>query len=307
MKIAIMGMGGVGGYYGGKLAAHYAGVPEHAIYFIARGRHLREIRKRGLTVVTPDSLIKAVPAGATDTPAELGPMDLILLCVKTYHLEDAARSLTDSIHANTVVIPLSNGVDNAETLRRILRKGILLNGCVYISSHIAKPGIVEQTGGSCRLVFGPENGASQAYRDIETLLQNAGIKAELSGTIALEAWTKFIFIGPLASITALFDETVGAVMGHPDHRLILEGLMKEVELVARAGKIPLPPDIVAASMAMASRFPSDTKTSMQVDVEKGNRTEIDTFTGYVIHRGKEAGIDTPFHDMVYAALQKIII
>ncbi len=306
MKIAIMGMGGVGGYYGGKLAAHYAGSPEHQIYFIARGSHLQEIREKGLTVVTPDSLIKAVPAGATDTPAELGPMDLVLLCVKTYHLEEAARSLSGSIHANTVVIPLSNGVANAEILRRILRKGIILNGCVYISSHIAKPGVVEQTGGSCRLVFGPENGAAQAYTDIETLMRDAGINAELSGSITLEAWTKYVFIGPLASITALFDETVGAVMDHPEHRLMLEGLMKEVELVAQAGNIPFPRDIVASSLAMASRFPHDTKTSLQVDVEKGNRTEIETFTGYVIHMGKKSGIDTPFHDKVYAALQEII-
>jgi 2-dehydropantoate 2-reductase len=302
MKIAVMGIGGVGGYYGGKLARAYASSDEHEISFIVRGDHLKAIREEGLTLITPAERFTSAPDVATDNPEELGPLDLILLSVKSYGLESASGMIISNIHADTVVIPLLNGVDNAERIRRVLKKGIVMNGCVYISSHIEKPGVVEQTGGSGKLIFGPENGSSAVYHDIENILVNAEINASLSENIAVDVWTKYIFIGPLASLSAMLQLPLGAIMEDDQHRKLLEGMMGEIKSIASAKGIALPENIVSSSLAMTKNFPYNTKTSLQLDREKGNPMEVDTFTGYVVTTGKSLGIETPLHGQALSAL-----
>jgi 2-dehydropantoate 2-reductase len=302
MKIAVMGIGGVGGYYGGKLARAYAPSGEHEISFIVRGDHLKAIREEGLTLITPTERFTSSPSVATDNPEELGPLDLVLLSVKSYGLESASGMIISNIHADTVVIPLLNGVDNAERIRKVLRKGIIMNGCVYISSHIEKPGVIEQTGGSGKLLFGPENGSSAAYRDIENLLMNAEINASLSEDITVDVWTKYIFIGPLASLSAMLQLPLGAIMEDDQHRKLLEGMMREIESIASAKGIVLPENIVDLSLEMTKNFPYTTKTSMHLDREKGNPMEVDTFTGYVVTTGKSLGIETPLHGQALSTL-----
>jgi 2-dehydropantoate 2-reductase len=302
MKIAVMGVGGVGGYYGGKLASSYASSDEHQVFFIARGEHLKAIREEGLTLITPTERFTSAPDAATDNPEELGPLDLVLFCVKGYGLEDAVRLISPNIHADSIVIPLLNGVDNTERIRNVLKKGIVMNGCVYISSHIEKPGIIEQTGGSCKLLFGPENSSSEVYQDIEDLLVNAGINASLSKNITADVWTKYIFIGPLASLSAMLQLPLGAIMKNEKDRRMLEGMMKEVASIAVAKGIDLPDNIVSSSLAMTNNFPYDTKTSLQLDREKGNPMEVDTFIGYIVKTGKALGIATPLYEEILSAL-----
>jgi len=305
MKVAVIGIGGIGGYYGGKMAAKYAGAGEHQIMFIARGEHLKEIQKQGLRLTTAEGDLTAVPVLATDNPRDAGLFDLALVCVKSYGLEEAARQIKDNIHSETVIIPLLNGVNIAERLKTILPKGRILSGCVYISARIESPGIVRQVGGSCQLIFGPDQANDvEKYRPIEAFLQAAGIKAELVGQIALPLWTKYIFIDPLAGLTSMLGKPFGAILDNRIDRTMLEGLMKEVELVARAQGVPFPDDIVQVTMAKAASFPATTKTSMLLDLEKGRPTELDIFMGYMVAAGKKRGIPAPLHEKVYSELLK---
>ena len=155
MKIAVVGLGGVGGYFGGKIARKYAGSPEHGVVFIARGAHLAAIRRDGLLLKTVEEEFRVKPDLATDNPSEAGRCDLILFSVKEYDLEAAATALIPLLHEKTIVLPVLNGVDIAERLRSILPRGVVLSGCVYISAFIEAPGVVRQVGGACRLLFGP--------------------------------------------------------------------------------------------------------------------------------------------------------
>lgn len=304
MKAAIIGIGGIGGYYGGKLAAKYAG-GEHRIIFVARGEHLQAIRKQGLRLSTVEGDMTAIPALATDNPRDAGRFDLVLICVKSYGLEAAARQIKDNLHDETVIIPLLNGVNIAERLKAVLPKGRILPGCVYISTRIEGPGVVRQVGGSGQLIFGPEKAEDlEACRPIEAFLREAGIKAELVGNIAVPLWTKYIFIDPLAGLTSMTGKAFGAIMEDEAHKGMLAGLMQEVLLIAKAQGVSLPGDIVQATIAKASTFPKETRTSLQLDFEKGNPAELDIFMSYVVAAGKKLGVPVPLHEKVYGELLK---
>jgi len=303
MKAIVVGIGGVGGYYGVKLARAYESSVEHEVVFIARGRHLEAIEERGLVVRTKDEgTWTARPALATGDPAKAGTADIILFCVKGYDLEETAKSMLPCINDDTVSIPLLNGTDNPERLSRVIKKGHVLNGCVYISSVRTAPGEVTQVGGPCTLFFGPEKGAADPYLPVETFLKNAGVKASLLEDITVVIWSKYLFVGPLGGVTSLFGEPVGAVLENDRHRSMLEGMMKEVESVARALNVALPEDIVERSMKMAGDFPFETKTSIQLDFERSNQTELETFVGFIVKKSKYLGIETPLHNQVYLSL-----
>ena len=302
MRIAIVGLGGVGGYFGGKLARRYGPAEGHDVLFLCRGRHLEAIRRNGLKVMAVDEEFTAVPAAATDRAEELGQVDLMLFCVKGYDLEEAAAMVAGNVHQGTAVLPLLNGVDAAGTLRQVIGRGTVLGGCVYISSHVEAPGVIQQTGGPCKLFFGPETGDVEGYRHIESLLKDAGIKAELTSDIALELWSKYIFVGPFSGVSSLLGKVFGAILEDAQDRGMLEGMMSEVEAVARKRGIALPDDIVARAVEKAAGFPYDTKSSMQLDFERGRRVELELFVGYVVRSGGELGVPTPLHERVYREL-----
>jgi 2-dehydropantoate 2-reductase len=305
MKIAVIGIGGVGGYFGGKLAHRYSSSGKHEVIFIARGNHLQKIKDSGLTVTTKDEgTFIARPDMATDFPKDIGPVDVIFFSVKGYDLENAAASMMPVIHDRTVSISLLNGVDNVERLATVIDRGTILNGCVYISSYVVEPGMIRQVGGPCSLFFGPESGPVDSYRDLEIVLKNAHINAVLSERIAVDAWSKYIFVGPLGGLSSMVEKPLGTILETKEHRIMLEGLMREVESTARAHGIPLPDTIVQQSLDMASKFPYETKTSIQLDFEKGTRTELETFVGYLVRAGRQAGIATPLHESVYETLKK---
>ena len=304
MRIAVVGIGGVGGYYGGKLAQYYNPQSDIEVVFIARGEHLAQIRKHGLKLLTTEGNLTATPAIATDNPEKLGSMDLVIICVKTYGLERCLRILEKNVEEKTVLLPLLNGVDNAERIKSFFPQGKTLNGCAYISTHIVSPGVVQQVGGSCQLFFGPEHDDIEAFIKVEETLTHAGIKAELKANIDEIIWDKYIFISPLASVTTLIGEPFGTVMDRKESRDLTEGLIKEVEQIARTKGIGLAEDIVDATLVKINAFPYDTKSSMQVDCEKGKKTEIEAFTGYVVRCGEELGVDIPLHRMVYDKLKE---
>jgi len=304
MKIAVLGLGGVGGYFGGKIALKYAGSPSHRVIFLARGPHLAAVRDRGLTVRAVEGTFVARPDLATESPAEAGCCDLILLCVKEYDLVAAATEIVPLLQENTVVIPLLNGVDIAERLRSLLPRGVVLSGCVYISSFIESPGVVRQVGGSCQLIFGPDDGRAEAYRSLETFLKGAAIKAELSTDIAVHLWTKYLFVSPMAGVTSLMKMSFGEILGDEQGRETVLGLMREIERLARAKGIALPADGVVEAMATVKRFPPEARSSLQLDYQKGGRTELELFIGYAVRAGHTSGVPVPLHEALYEALSR---
>ncbi len=306
MRIAVVGIGGVGGYYGGLLAKRYSESNDVEITFVARGRHLEEIKANGLKVLGEKASFTVHPDWATDVPSGSGIYDLIFFCVKSYDLEESAKILVPNINKDTILISLLNGVDNAERLRSVLNDGIVLDGCVYISSHIVRPGVVQQAGGSCKLFFGAESNGQIDGSGIERTLREANIDAAYQTNIKHIVWEKYVFISPFASATTYLGKTIREVLADPEGKLLLGDLLEEVLDLAEARGLKFPQDIKAATIEKANAFPLETKTSMQVDFEKGKKTELETFTGYIVHQGKKRGLSVPVHEKVYNALKKRI-
>jgi 2-dehydropantoate 2-reductase len=303
MRIAIVGIGGVGGYFGGKLAKEYENSGQHEIIFIVRGQHLAAIKEKGLQLFTREGDYVAKPKLATDNPVQAGIFDLVFFCVKSYHLEVSALALKDNINKNTVVMPLLNGVNIAERLRAVLPDADIVRGCVYISSFIEKPGVVRQTEGSCKLTFGTDDKSVNQYQYILDILVQAKVDARLTDKISQALWIKYLLICPLGSLTAAAGKTFGGIIEDTKLKNKLREMIKEVKSIAAARKIELPEDIVDKTLESIGRFAYDTKTSMQVDRERGKDTEIDIFTKYIIELGKELSIPTPLHNEIYLQLK----
>jgi len=303
MRIAMVGIGGIGGYFGGKLAREYAVSGKHEIIFIARGEHLKAIQQNGLQLFTREGDYIAWPNIATDNLAASGMFDVVFFCVKSYSLESSALSLKNNIDKNTVVIPLLNGVDSAERLRAILPQADIVAGSVYIITHIEKPGVVRQENGACKLTFGTDDQEStRKYSCILDVLLQAKINAVLTDKISESLWTKYLLMCPLATLTAATGKTYGAILEDGVLREKLQGMMQEVATVAEACHIDLPENAVDKTMEMVSRFGFNAKTSMQLDKESGKQTEVDTLTAYLIRTGRKLGILLPLHNEFYKQL-----
>lgn len=305
MKIGIVGIGGVGGYFGGKLAREFENSSEHTIIFIARGEHLKAIRNNGLRLFTVEGDYTAHPHIATDNPSEAGIFDLVFFCTKSYSLENTAQEFSSCINKNTVVIPLLNGVNSAERLRAVLPQATVLGGSVYIISHIEKPGVVKQEGGACKLTFGTDDSESAGkYSYILDILLQAKINAVLTDKISEVLWTKYLLMCPLGSLTSATGKTYGAIWADSALRKKARDMMLEVVAVAKAHQVNLSEDAVDKAMEMIGSFGYNSKTSMQLDFEKGRQTEIDALTAYLCRVGKESGIPTLLHDEIYEKMKK---
>ncbi|MGI6783597.1 MAG: ketopantoate reductase family protein [Aminivibrio sp.] len=303
MKIAFVGLGGVGGYYGGKVARAFEGGAEHQVAFMARGEHLAAIKEKGLEVRAKDGTFFAKPFMASDDPAKIGKADLVVFAVKGYDLRAAALAAAPLVGPDTAVLPLLNGADNNEILKEALPPCKVLNGCVYISARIEAPGVVVQSGGNCKLFFGAPGAGAEEFRPLEEMFKRAGIDATLARNIDEEVWTKFIFLSPFAGVTSLFGKNFGEVLSGADSRPMLEGMMKEIRTLAGLRGVSLPGDIVEQSLAKGEAFPPDTKSSMQLDCERGKRTEIEPLLGFVVREGERLGADVPLTRGVYDALR----
>lgn len=303
MKIAIAGIGGVGGYYGGKLAYAYERGGQHEVYFIARGEHLAKIKENGLILDAVDGTYTCRPKLATDKPEEIGTVDMVILCTKSYDLEETAQSLKPIVSGNTYVLPLLNGVENDVLLRRNLGKGKILNGCVYIVSYIEKPGTVKQDGGNCKLFFGGIQEQVEELEYIDEIFKGAGIKSNLQRDIDTAIWSKYLFICAYAGITAYYNTTIGPIIKDPQNIEMLRGMMTEVEQIARKKGVPLPDDIVGRSMKLALGMDYDASSSLQRDIEKGRKNELEIFNGTIVRMGQELNIETPFNKKVYEGIK----
>jgi 2-dehydropantoate 2-reductase len=298
MKIMIMGSGGMGAYYGGLLAQ-----TGNDVTFIARGAHLEALRTSGLQVKSIHGDFSIAPAKATGDPAEVGPADLILFCVKTYHTDEAVQAIRPAMDPRTSVLSLQNGIDAADRIGRVVGMDRLLGGATWISSAVEAPGVIKQVSQFRRIVFGELDGRrSERIQAIHEVLRNTGIAVEISENILKVLWTKFVFISAASSLGSLTRLPMGDFRAVPETRMVIASLMREVETLARAHKIDLDQDVVQQSLDFTDKSAPHIKASMQLDVERGRRTELESIIGVIGRKGRELGIPTPVADFVYASL-----
>ena len=304
IKIVIAGIGGVGGYFGGRMARHFHNSSEVAVYFIARGAHLKEIQTHGLTVVENNNSFVAIPEAATDDPLTIGVADFIVICTKSYDLENMVQHLHPCINRETIILPLLNGVDSRERIKSILPNNLILEGCAYIVSRIAQPGTVENTGNVQAIYFGTGAAGNSRLRQLETIFRDAGVDATYAQNILQVIWEKYVFISPTATATSFFNNTIGAMAADDDKLKTVAALIEEVKQVAGAKQIPLPADITEKTINKLKAMPYAATSSMYRDFQAGNgRTELESLTGYVVQMGYVHNISTPVYTQLYEQLK----
>ena len=298
MKIAVMGAGGIGGYFGAKLALSGADVT-----FIARGAHGAAIRGNGLKVFSPNGDMLVQPVQATDDPARLGPVDVVMFCVKLWDVEAAAETCTPLIGPETAVICVQNGVDAEERVAAILGAEHAVGGVAAIAALIEEPGVIRHTGTMAWLKFGELDGReSPRLEAFHEACAKAGIEASISPDITADIWRKFAFLAPMAGATAAMRMPIGPILGDPDTRQMFADLIDETVAVGRARGARLEDGLEAKQLAFAEGLPGEMKASMLGDLERGNRLELPWLTGAVVRLGRELGVPTP----VSATVQTIL-
>ena len=299
MKIVMMGSGGVGGFLGGRLAR--AG---HDVTFIARGAHLQALREHGLVIESEAHGDIQVPkVNASEDPASAGVADAIIVSVKLWDTEAAARSIKPLIGPHTGVVSLQNGVVKDEILRRELGEAPVMGGVCYVATHIARPGVIHQTGTMQRVIVGEHDGRiSERARALHAALAEAGVNAELSDDVRRAIWEKYVFLVALAATTTTMRQPIGPIRSNAQSRRFLLDIMREAVAVGRALGVNLAPDYAEQRLAFADGLPADMTSSMHHDLERGNRLEVQWLSGGVVELGKRAGVETPMNRAVCAIL-----
>ena len=300
MRIAVMAAGAAGGYFGARLAA--AG---HDVVFFARGAHLAAIRNNGLKIesVLGDLHLKDVQA--TDDPAGVAPVDIVLFAVKLWDTERAAEQLRPIMGAGTRVITVQNGIDALERLQPILGAGRVVPGIARIATVIGSPGVIQHTSRFALIRCGHLDGhADPTLTAFVDAARQADLDIALSDAMEFELWDKFVFLSAMAGATAATRLPIGQILADPDTKALLHNLLREVVAVGRAKGAPLPPDFADQQLMFASTtLPPGMKASMAHDLERGNRLELDWLSGKVVELGRALGVATPTTDVVYAVLK----
>ena len=290
MKIAMMGSGGVGGFFGGRLAK--AG---YDVTFVARGAHLDAMRANGLTIENePQGNLHVPQVKATGDPASIGPVDLVILSVKLWDTDDAARAIAPIVGAKTAVLSLQNGVIKDDILRRHFGAERVMGGVCYVATHISRPGVIHQTGTMQRVIVGEHDGRpSERSRALHEALAATGVKAELSADVRRAIWEKYVFLVGLSGSTTSMRNPLGPIRANPRTRAFLHDLMREVVAVGRAHGVALPEDFADDRLAFADTLPADMTSSMHHDLDRGNRLEVDWLSGGVVQLGEAVNVPAP--------------
>ena len=299
MRIAVIGAGGVGGYFGGRLAQ--AG---HDVTFVARGAHLAALRERGLVIESGLGDATVRTAAFTDDVAGIAPCDVVMLCVKLWDVEFAAAQVAPLVARGGVVIPFQNGVDAPDIVGRAVGPAHVLGGIAYIAATIREPGVIAHTGTMARLVVGAFAGgdAAAAAAFCETCAK-AGINVELASDIRRALWEKFCFLSAMAGCTAAARVPVGDVRGDPDLRAAFVAALTEAWTLGRARGVPLADDYPAKQTAFLDSLPATMRSSMLNDLVAGNRLEAPWLSGALVRMAAESGIAVPVNATLYAALK----
>jgi 2-dehydropantoate 2-reductase len=298
MRIAILGSGGVGGYFGGRLAASGADVT-----FLARGAHLEAMRNRGLRIDSPKGNVHLRQVKAAADPSEVGRVDIVFFAVKLYDSESALGLLPPLVGPDTVVIPFQNGIDSVAMLTRAVGAPHTAGGTCYVSAVIAEPGVVRHTAMD-HLIFGELDG--RRSRRLEWLLDAcgpAGFQATLSADIMVDIWTKFVRLSVFSGITAVTRSPLGVVCRDPQLFEMLKAALREATAVAKAKGIAVPASAADDAAAAYASLPPATKSSMLEDLERGRRLELPWLSGAVVRAGEEVGVPTPTHRFIETVLK----
>ena len=304
MRIAVFGTGGVGGYFGARLAQ--AG---NDVAFIARGAHLEAMLSRGLRVASAGADVELRGVAATDDPSSLAPVDVVMFCVKLWDVESAAAHVVPLLGGSGVVIPFQNGIDSHDILGRVVGRDRVLGGVAYIAAAIEAPGVIRHTGSMARLRVGAFDGdaalRARAAGFVRTCVA-AGIDAEVASDIRRALFEKFVFLTALSGVTALSRQPVGGIRADPDLRAAFAASMAETLALARAKGVALADDFVDLQMRAVDALPAEMRSSMQNDLLAGRRLEAPWLCGRVAALAAQAGIAAPVNATIYAGLKPFV-
>lgn len=291
MRVAVIGLGGVGGYIAAKLA-----LTEHEVVGFARGAHLEAIVKSGLRI-EEEKESWHVNLDARKLEDADGYFDIVLFCVKSYDLMGAYEAISNYIDKDTVLLSISNGVDNADVLR-VLSDSLVLEGCAYILSHISSAGVIRKKGDVFAIVFG---GYEDASARMAKLCEDAGLRYKNPEEIKEAIWKKYIFICAFATATSYYNNTIGYVMEH--HKSEVKSLLQEIASVAKSKGIHIE-DEIEKSLATAQKLPYDATTSMYLDYKNGKKTELKSLSGYIVKEAAHQHIEVPTMKRLYKELKE---
>lgn len=298
MRIAVFGTGGVGGYFGGRLAE-----AEEDVTFIARGEHLQAIRKHGLRVDSVKGDFVVQPAQATDDPARVGEVDVVIVGVKAWQVLESAQAMRPLIGPETLVVPLQNGVEAPAQLAEALGPENVLGGLAKIFSFVVEPGLIRHIGGPASVTFGElDNRRSERTERLCAAFNRAGVIAEIHPDIHVALWEKFLFVVPFGGVGAVTRAPIGILRSLPETRQMLEQGMREISNIAHENNISLDEDVVAKAMAFIDDQPPGGTSSMQRDIIDGRPSELEAWTGAVVRLGQQVGVTTPLHIFLYHSL-----
>ncbi len=301
MRVAVIGAGGVGGYYGGMLARSGVNVA-----FIARGTQLDAIRSNGLTVKTTHVGEFTVPVQATSDPNAVGPVELVLVCVKTYDTDTAVQMLTPLIHADTIVMSLQNGVEKEERIGRVVGNEHVLGALTYVSSRVESPGVIHQSWVQ-KLAFGELNGqASARTQHLLRLFERAEIAAEVAPDIRVAMWGKLLGVSAFTAVCCVTRLPGAAITSYPEISALFWGTMEEGLAVARASGVAMPDNFLDQSRGIVAGINPMVRPSMYYDLEAGKPLELEDMIGVVVRLGKKHEVSTPLTFAMYAALKPYV-
>ncbi len=304
IKILVAGIGGVGGYFGGLLAKYFQDRQDGEVYFLARGKHLAAIQELGLTVVAGQKEFIAKPKLATDKPKEIGIVDCVIVCTKSYDLEETLEQLLPCINDQTVILPLLNGVDSRARIKKRLPNNLVCDGCVYIISRLSLPGRVENLGNIQKLFFGAQGQSDTRLELLEDVFKQAGIESTLSSNIETIIWEKFIFISAMAMVTTYFDESVGPILSDKAKRRTIKQLVQENVAVAQQKGISIASEISEKVLAKLESLPPEATSSLHSDFQSESpKTEIQSLIGYVVAEGQNLNIETPVYNQLFLEIK----
>lgn len=298
MRVAIFGSGGIGGYFGGRLAR-----ADHEVFFIARGDHLKALKAEGLHVESVRGDFHLYPVNATDDPAQIGEVDAVLLGVKTWQVHEASFALRSLLGARTPVISMQNGVEAPLILAEAVGRERVLPGLVKIFCHLSAPGHIRHIGGPASIAFAEwNNEPSERVNRLRTAFLEADVSVEVPQDIQVALWEKFVLVVPVGGVGAVSRAPMGILRSVPETRRLLEEAMHEILQVAWARGIYLPEDTIARTLEFIDGLPAAGTSSLHRDIVMGRPSELEAWTGSVVRLGEAAGAPTPVNRLIYHSL-----